>query len=598
MRRMLLFVALILVFPSFLSNVEAAQPAPEPALDLIAIVLTTTDLQDEGFEEYRLENSSEFDAAATAAFVSKLQRLDPYIVADKFEAAGQQGSYFTMFNLRADPDDRTSQLQRGIETGVYLFADEAGAKAGFKTIANENVISNATDFDDVGRGLGDESEMTIFTIHRSPNYGVPTTQLELEILVGRLVIEVSTFNYEPETAGTATYEPDEPANLEALGQRLIDRADAVLSGNSPDLTALLLPIASPETIPPYRAYTLLDGEPIQDSFESDQNLQDRLSGQQERGTESVLFSEQLVRAGDDALNEIRFYNGIFQYASTDKARAYIEGIFDRLSDDPAFLSVENAGEPALGDEALMLTFEVEVDGGSAKFNQLYIRNGAIVATIYIQEFPLTLRGPFVSVDALEELGAAQADCLDAGGCDSTVALPDELVLAIAALDGHPQLPEEDAIGTPTVEELLARVETFDNLSRQHTDGPVEYDQNPPVGGMHNPVLQNCGFYSEPVGNEHAVHSLEHGTVWITYDPDLPAADIAKLEAMVEGHDYLLISPYEGLPSPVVASAWGVQLQLDGVDDPYLIAFIDYFEQGPQTPEIGGLCSEGTSETVG
>lgn len=181
----------------------------------------------------------------------------------------------------------------------------------------------------------------------------------------------------------------------------------------------------------------------------------------------------------------------------------------------------------------------------------------------------------------------------------TLVVPSFFLHVQAAQYGRPKLPPigGEATGTPTVDDLLARVETFDGLSRQHTDGPVEYDQNPPVGGMHSPVLQNCEFYSEPVGNEHAVHSLEHGAVWITYNPDLPAADIAKLEAMAEGHDHLLISPYEGLPAPVVASAWGVQLQLDGVDDPYLPLFISYYEQGPQTPEPGAPCSGGTDATT-
>jgi hypothetical protein len=52
-----------------------------------------------------------------------------------------------------------------------------------------------------------------------------------------------------------------------------------------------------------------------------------------------------------------------------------------------------------------------------------------------------------------------------------------------------------------------------------------------------------------------------------------------------------------LPSPVVASAWGVQLQLDGVDDPYLPVFIAYYEEGPQNLEPGAACSGGTDETA-
>jgi hypothetical protein len=58
----------------------------------------------------------------------------------------------------------------------------------------------------------------------------------------------------------------------------------------------------------------------------------------------------------------------------------------------------------------------------------------------------------------------------------------------------------------------------------HVGGNIDYDQDlgiPPAGGPHNPSWQNCGFYDELVRDENAVHSLEHGAVWITYQPDLP-----------------------------------------------------------------------------
>jgi hypothetical protein len=61
--------------------------------------------------------------------------------------------------------------------------------------------------------------------------------------------------------------------------------------------------------------------------------------------------------------------------------------------------------------------------------------------------------------------------------------------------------------------------------------------------------------------------------------------------------YVILSPYPGLPSPVVASAWGKQLQLPSVSDPRLGQFIDYFRQGPQTPEPGATCAGGTGTPV-
>ena len=131
---------------------------------------------------------------------------------------------------------------------------------------------------------------------------------------------------------------------------------------------------------------------------------------------------------------------------------------------------------------------------------------------------------------------------------------------------------------------------FAGLVQDHTTAPVTYDQIPPVGGPHNPRWQVCGYYDAPIENERGVHSMEHGAVWITYSPDLPAEQVATLSSLVSGHSHLLISPYPGLPSPVVASAWGEQLSLQAVTDPRLAGFVSYFEQGPQTPEPGATCS--------
>lgn len=144
------------------------------------------------------------------------------------------------------------------------------------------------------------------------------------------------------------------------------------------------------------------------------------------------------------------------------------------------------------------------------------------------------------------------------------------------------------------------VEEFDvGQAGQHTPDTVDYEQDPPAGGEHNPVWQNAAFYEEPVRNENAVHTQEHGGVWITYSPDLPQVQIDTIQQIVEGQDCLLASPYPGLPAdtPVAASAWGAQLRLESADDPNLERFISSYRKGPQTPEPGATCSGGTSDTV-
>jgi hypothetical protein len=149
---------------------------------------------------------------------------------------------------------------------------------------------------------------------------------------------------------------------------------------------------------------------------------------------------------------------------------------------------------------------------------------------------------------------------------------------------------------------LADVQTFEGLTNGHKgfdELPLIYEQNPPVGGDHlaPPFWQNCGFYDKPVRDEAAVHSLEHGAVWLTYDPDLPTDQVATLRTKVDGHPFVLVSPRADLPTPVVASAWGKQLTLTGADDPGLDAFIEAFENGPQNPEPGAPCSGGLDITA-
>jgi len=139
------------------------------------------------------------------------------------------------------------------------------------------------------------------------------------------------------------------------------------------------------------------------------------------------------------------------------------------------------------------------------------------------------------------------------------------------------------------------VESAKITDQTHTDEDVDYPENPPAGGPHNAVWQNCGFYSDSVTDENSVHSLEHGAVWVTYSPDLADDQVETLRGLTASGKYLVVSPHDDLPSPVVASAWGYQLQLDSADDPRLQQFLDKYVQGPQTLEPGAPCSGGTGE---
>ena len=141
---------------------------------------------------------------------------------------------------------------------------------------------------------------------------------------------------------------------------------------------------------------------------------------------------------------------------------------------------------------------------------------------------------------------------------------------------------------------IAGIETFTVESAAHTEDPVTYPQDPPAGGPHAPAWQKCGAYDAPIRNENAVHSQEHGAVWITYQPDLPDAEVKALDKLAE-HRSVLVSPYPGLKDPVVASAWGAQLRLDSADDPRIGAFIERY--AGKGPEPGASCESGLETTL-
>jgi hypothetical protein len=145
--------------------------------------------------------------------------------------------------------------------------------------------------------------------------------------------------------------------------------------------------------------------------------------------------------------------------------------------------------------------------------------------------------------------------------------------------------------------MLDGMLSYSNLSRGHSEAPQKYDQTPPAGGVHSAVWQNCGIYDQPVRNENAVHSLEHGAVWIAYRPDLSAAAVDSLRKLASGRDHVLVAPYPDLPHAVVATAWGMQLPVEDASDARLPVFVARYENGPQTPEPGAVCDGGTGTPI-
>ncbi|MFD3494957.1 DUF3105 domain-containing protein [Streptomyces sp. NPDC058690] len=136
--------------------------------------------------------------------------------------------------------------------------------------------------------------------------------------------------------------------------------------------------------------------------------------------------------------------------------------------------------------------------------------------------------------------------------------------------------------------------SWDELTQNHVQKKVDYPMNPPVGGDHNPVWMNCDadVYTAPVPNENAVHSLEHGAVWVTYNEKAKPADIEKFAERVARTPYSLMSPVKDQDAPLILSAWGKQVTVKSATDARVAQFFTKYVQGPQTPEPGAACTGG------
>lgn len=163
-----------------------------------------------------------------------------------------------------------------------------------------------------------------------------------------------------------------------------------------------------------------------------------------------------------------------------------------------------------------------------------------------------------------------------------------VALVAASVIFAPEPAPSYTAGNSTGAEITG-VETFENVA-DHVEGVVDYPQSPPAGGPHNAMWLNCGEYSQPVPNENAVHSLEHGAVWVTYDAAAVTGD--ELDTL-RGHlpsSYVILSPYEGLESPITLSAWDAQLAIDSADDERIPAFFEEFWRSQNAPEPNAVCS--------
>lgn len=112
----------------------------------------------------------------------------------------------------------------------------------------------------------------------------------------------------------------------------------------------------------------------------------------------------------------------------------------------------------------------------------------------------------------------------------------------------------------------------------------EYTSNPPTSGPHYGQTARSGFREEATTDQHIIHNLEHGDIWIAYHPRV--SDEIKQELKQFGAAKVIITPREANDSDIALVAWGrldtFSVQNDIVPIERIKDFIKrYIDKGPE-----------------
>ena len=108
---------------------------------------------------------------------------------------------------------------------------------------------------------------------------------------------------------------------------------------------------------------------------------------------------------------------------------------------------------------------------------------------------------------------------------------------------------------PQGEDLSRAISVLED--REHiavgAEPKVAYNSNPPTSGQHYDTPARAGFRDKEIADGHLIHSLEHGLVWVSYNPRIgnESAKLKKITAPLT-----VITTREANDTDIAVVAWG------------------------------------------
>lgn len=141
------------------------------------------------------------------------------------------------------------------------------------------------------------------------------------------------------------FEPDEMEIVEALGERLVERAETVLNGEAPNLDQMMMRLDGTLPYSTYLSYELLDGEGLQPWFQSIDAFEERLELRLDGGMTASMNTEQALSEPDADGSSVKFIAHLQLFDRARDAGRYLDESIQRAVENDNYTGVETEEIP-------------------------------------------------------------------------------------------------------------------------------------------------------------------------------------------------------------------------------------------------------------
>ena len=387
--------------PPLFNQRASAQPVNQP-LDLAAMMLNTSDLDELGLENFGVRNGYYRNVEEFLLGEGDGQVDPDYIARAKpmWEKLGF-AEYYSIGLCTPDPTDSTLAARMILSNVIAFDPVENEIATTFsvwnETSANEVVVPTSQVY-------GDES-IFLHVTEFDPFSGQEFQQKILSFRLQHLMVSISAAFFD---GAPATDEA-----MEFLAAILVDRVNTALAGGYPGVSRQVAVLEVPYDSAFRSYYQRLGGVNFRAYNESPDAVTYRASLYDP--AVDVYYLRQYVPAGQDGNDDdYLYYTHLARFADAFAAQTWFAGILERLSSEPLVGSIEERPLTwRLGDEALAVKYLW--NGGYVE--RIWIRVGAEVVSVRL------IHSEQLPAGAVDDLAISQTSCLVSGSCADRVSVP-------------------------------------------------------------------------------------------------------------------------------------------------------------------------------